>query len=355
MILLLLGLLLTVIALPVSDKKDSSPEVKSSSFFSASSEKNTDAERTVLEKKLEDLLSQTEGVGKVRVLLMTGEEKDSSSFYDSGNQAVTGVLIAAEGADNSVVSRNIVEGVMALFQLDAHKIKVMKMKLKKNQVIITSLAVLIAVAGYLNFADVDLGLKNKEASADSSSILEDVDYDLTDETALLDENGADSSLTDVQDQTTSTPGEAVLTAASDFAAQAKLSREQIRSQNKADLQAIINNQDLGDDQKQEAVSTMVSMADLTEKESAAELLLEAKGFENVIVNLTGETADVVVPEADLTDAKRAQIEDIVKRKTGIAPENIVITPLNESEEELVNKDESLETSVDIDDDTTVNP
>ena len=91
-------------------------------------EKNTDAERTVLEKKLEDLLSQTEGVGKVQVLLMTGEEKDSSSFYDSGNQAVTGVLIAAEGADNSVVSRNIVEGVMALFQLDAHKIKVMKMK-----------------------------------------------------------------------------------------------------------------------------------------------------------------------------------------------------------------------------------
>ena len=231
----------------------------------------------------------------------------------------------------------------------------MKKILKKNQVIITSLAVLIAVAGYLNFADVDLGLKNKEASADSSSILEDVDYDLTDETALLDENGADSSLTDVQDQTTSTPGEAVLTAASDFAAQAKLSREQIRSQNKADLQAIINNQDLGDDQKQEAVSTMVSMAALTEKESAAELLLEAKGFENVIVNLTGETADVVVPEADLTDAKRAQIEDIVKRKTGIAPENIVITPLNESEEELVNKDESLETSVDIDDDTTVNP
>ena len=231
----------------------------------------------------------------------------------------------------------------------------MKKILKKNQVIITSLAVLIAVAGYLNFADVDLGLKNKEASADSSSILEDVDYDLTDETALLDENGADSSLTDVQDQTTSTPGEAVLTAASDFAAQAKWSREQIRSQNKADLQAIINNQELGDDQKQEAVSTMVSMADLTEKESAAELLLEAKGFENVIVNLTGETADVMVPEADLTDAKRAQIEDIVKRKTGIAPENIVITPLNESEEELVNKDESLETSVDIDDDTTVNP
>ena len=227
----------------------------------------------------------------------------------------------------------------------------MKKILKKNQVIITSLAVLIAVAGYLNFADVDLGFKDQAASTDGNSILEDVDYDLTDETALLDENGADGSLSDVSDQATSTPGEAVLTAASDFAAQAKLSREQIRSQNKADLQAIINNQELGDDQKQEAVSTMVSMADLTEKESAAELLLEAKGFENVIVNLTGETADIVVPEADLSDAKRAQIEDIVKRKTGIAPENIVITPLNESMEDSADETASMSTSVDIDDDT----
>ena len=227
----------------------------------------------------------------------------------------------------------------------------MKKILKKNQVIITSLAVLITVAGYLNFADVDLGFKDQAASTDGSSILEDVDYDLTDETALLDENGADGSLSDVSDQATSTPGEAVLTAASDFAAQAKLSREQIRSQNKADLQAIINNQELGDDQKQEAVSTMVSMADLTEKESAAELLLEAKGFENVIVNLTGETADIVVPEADLSDAKRAQIEDIVKRKTGIAPENIVITPLNESMEDSADETASMSTSVDIDDDT----
>ena len=220
----------------------------------------------------------------------------------------------------------------------------MKKGLKRNQVIITSLAVLIAVAGYLNFADTDFGLADQEASSDSSSILEDVNYDLTDETALLDEDGTDSSLTD----TTSIPGEAVLTAASDFAAQAKLSREQVRSQNKADLQSIINNQELGDEQKQEAVSTMVSLADLSEKEAAAELLLEAKGFDNVIVNLTGETADVVVPEVDLEDAKRAQIEDIVKRKTGIAPENIVITPLKESEE-VTEEQETSAQSVDIDD------
>ena len=114
-------------------------------------------------------------------------------------------------------------------------------------------------------------------------------------------------------------------------AQAKVSREQVRSQNKADLQDIINNSEIDDEEKQEAIHTMVSMTDLTEKEAAAELLLEAKGFQDVVVNLTGETADVVVPDAELSDAQRAQIEDIVKRKTGIAAENIVITPLKESQ------------------------
>ena len=237
----------------------------------------------------------------------------------------------------------------------------MKKIVKKNQVIITSLAILIAVAGYLNFADVDLGFGSSEASTDSSSILDDVDYDLTDETALLDENGADSLDVDgAESQDTSTPGEAVLTGASDFAARARLSREQVRSRNKADLQDIINNQDIGDDEKQNAVNTMVSMTDTAEKEAAAELLLEAKGFENVIVNLTGETADVVVPQADLEDAKRAQIEDIVKRKTGVSAEYIVITPLNEdktsesgTENAVSDTEEEGGTEEDIDDETTV--
>lgn len=229
----------------------------------------------------------------------------------------------------------------------------MKKIMKKNQVIITSLAILIAVAGYLNFADVDLGFKDQEASTDSSSILEDAGYDLTDESALLDENSTDSGLTDGQTdlQDTSTPGEAVLTGSTGFAAQAKISREQIRSQNKADLQEIINNEEIDDEKKQEAIHTMVTMTDLTEKEAAAELLLEAKGFEDVVVNLTGETADVVVPDTELSDAQRAQIEDIVKRKTGIAAENIVITPLKQSEEESVNSDADTDTDTTLETDT----
>lgn len=242
----------------------------------------------------------------------------------------------------------------------------MKKIFKKNQIIITALAIMIAVAGYLNFSDTDFGFGIEEASTESSdTIVEDIDsldYDITDESALLAENSSSPAATatetpeadedqgtaedtedtkeeaasdDTGNEETSTemPGEAVLTGASAFAAQAKVSREQVRSQNKEELQALIDDPDIPDEQKQEAVSTMVSMTDVTEQEAAAELLLEAKGFTNAVVNLTGDSADVVVPMDEIPDDARAQIEDIVKRKTNIAPENIVITTLNQAAEE----------------------
>ncbi|MFR6275468.1 MAG: SpoIIIAH-like family protein [Blautia sp.] len=108
--------------------------------------------------------------------------------------------------------------------------------------------------------------------------------------------------TDVQ---TETPGEAVLTGASGFVAEAKVSREQVRSANKETLLEIINNENIGDEQKQEAIASMVKMTDLAEQEEAAELLLDAKGFENVVVNLTNDSADVIVPQEYMAGCHKA--------------------------------------------------
>ena len=63
-------------------------------------------------------------------------------------------------------------------------------------------------------------------------------------------------------------------------------------------------------------------------EAAAETLLASKGFSEAVVSISDEMVDVVVNKAELDDASLAQIEDIVARKTQIAPENIVITPIN---------------------------
>ena len=223
----------------------------------------------------------------------------------------------------------------------------MKKIFKKNQVIITALAIMIAVAGYINYSDSKFGTSKqkkedtKETASETQKIVEEIesmDYDITDETAMLEEN---QKAQETQGES-ETPGEAVLTGSSNFVAQAKVSREQVRSANKETLLEIINNENLGEEQKQDAVHSMVNMTNLAEQEEAAELLLEAQGFHNIVVNLTGDSADVIVPKEYMEDARRAQIEDIVKRKTSVPAENIVITPL-EGESEDKSEDKSEET------------
>ena len=221
----------------------------------------------------------------------------------------------------------------------------MKKIFKKNQVIITALAIMIAVAGYINYSDSKFGTSKqkkedtKETASETQKIVEEIesmDYDITDETAMLEEN---QKAQETQGES-ETPGEAVLTGSSNFVAQAKVSREQVRSANKETLLEIINNENLGEEQKQDAVHSMVNMTNLAEQEEAAELLLEAQGFHNIVVNLTGDSADVIVPKEYMEDARRAQIEDIVKRKTSVPAENIVITPLEgESEDKSEVKSE----------------
>lgn len=261
----------------------------------------------------------------------------------------------------------------------------MKNIFKKNQMIITALAIMIAVAGYLNYSgsrldsakvttDADASAEeDAEAAADISA--EDIyaetgleelqfaegdivslDQDAEDlaetsaeaaaetdgtETADADTGGAetaDASGTEAADETETAevdeneePGEAVLanssTAGVGIAAEAKLTREQLRSKNKETLLEVINNTNISDAQKQEAIDSMVELTDIAEREAAAEILLEAKGFEDVVVSITDDQADVVVNMAEVDEAGRAQIEDIVKRKTGISGENIIITPV----------------------------
>lgn len=205
----------------------------------------------------------------------------------------------------------------------------MKKILRKNQVIITTLAVLIAIAGYISF-DRTNTLSDKDVLETNGDIMiegqELIDTDIQEDYADVAMN------TEADTQEFLNPGETVLTGAtlgdSSYAASVKLNREQIRSKNKESLTEIINNESLTQEQKQGAIDQMVQLTEISEKEAAAEMLLEAKGFSDVVVSIGNNSCDVVLDMGDVTDAKRAQVEDIVKRKTGIAAENIVITPIS---------------------------
>ncbi len=282
----------------------------------------------------------------------------------------------------------------------------MKKILRKNQIMITALALMIAVAGYLNFAGTKIGEEdfisvdgsNSELTYEISdedtmnadmyaiSLREDTEGTIADysqQAAATDANGdilsldtddaaitenyltegmdtnalaadtaATNNMTDSNLQANAeaaeshgvlaanseenadaniieqeVPGEAVFTSASGVStiAGANLLKEQTRAQNKESLMEIINNESLTEEAKKDAVNTRITLTETAQKESDAQMLLEAKGFAQTVVSISGDSADVMVAATSLTEAQTAQIIDIVQRKTEIAPENIIIT------------------------------
>lgn len=169
LILVLAGILILIIALPTDTKgKKQAEEAKEN----ISKENNTmEASKDEIEQKLEDILEKIDGAGEVKVMITyqdsgtqvvekdkntsanSLEESDStggvrntkeqqlqeSTVYeeaDAGNTPfvskellpkVEGILIVASGGDNQKVKQNISEAVLALFQVEAHRIKIVKM------------------------------------------------------------------------------------------------------------------------------------------------------------------------------------------------------------------------------------
>ena len=156
--------------------------------------------------------------------------------------------------------------------------------IKKNQLMITALAIMIAIAGYLQFAGTNLEKEylasdNTEdlSAVDSTDIVTDMEsLDSDVEIVMEDYLDEDMQVAEATPDEGEIPGEAVLTGTNgvEVLSAARLSKEQTRARNKETLLEIINSTELSDAQKQEAVDSMVRMTDIAEKEAAAEVLFE---------------------------------------------------------------------------------
>ena len=258
----------------------------------------------------------------------------------------------------------------------------MKKLFRRNQVIITALAVMIAAAGYLNYAgkqelaagsqvyeagvleisDEDILAENQASPYYGETMAEigSLDEDFLEETiaeatmedsyqyaagngqqdALSGGEGQENGAADGEGQASAAqtglenPGEAVLTSGmsvTDYIANVQLSREQVRAKNKEALMELINSAGIEEAAKQQAIQDMITLTEVAEKENAAETLLMAKGFADPVVSVSSGQVDVVINAAGITDQQRAQIEDIVKRKTEASADQIVISLLNLAE------------------------
>lgn len=199
---------------------------------------------------------------------------------------------------------------------------------KKNQLIITAMAALIAVAGYLNFAEKNLQDKAKEAAAKEKTTQESTEA----ENESQDSQQTDSTaVSDSGQDTEGTPGEAIFVNASgtvDFIVEAKMSKEYARVTSEESLQKIITDTSLSEEEKAVAVEKMVELTDISEREVAAENLIMAKGYSDVVVTKTDDYVDVIVIADEMDTVTRAQIEDIVRRKMDVEADKITINVID---------------------------
>lgn len=196
----------------------------------------------------------------------------------------------------------------------------MKRIFRRNQIIITTLAVMIAAAGYMNYS-----VKKEVAGAE---VYEAGVMEISDEDLLAENQISDPATVEDLEISIDSPGEAVLTSGtsvSEYIAGVQLGREQVRAKNKETLMEMIGSDQIAEADKQAVIQSMIRMTEVAEKENAAETLLQAKGFVDPVVSITDGKVDVVINATSITDPERAQIEDIVKRKTEVEADGIVIT------------------------------
>lgn len=256
----------------------------------------------------------------------------------------------------------------------------MKNIFKKNQIIITALAIMIVIAGYLSFTnndkpdskksvettnpDLDGVVSEKDGMvlvqdtgdtttddtaedlADDANLL-DTDADDNDETTPVETQDDTDELGDISDQdileaandVTDTgeldledgvPGEAVLASttleAGTFIVN-KMEREQTRAKNKDTYLEIMENPDIAEALKEDAVNRMMELTETAEKENATEILLKARGFEDALVSINDGKVDVIINAESISDQQLAIIEEVVKNKTDIPVTNMKIVPV----------------------------
>ena len=208
----------------------------------------------------------------------------------------------------------------------------MKKVLKKNQIIITALGVMVAIAGYMSITDKEQMTMSTGGTEEDAQV-----SDISEEDIVLDEDdsvsGSAATASNEKVSSKENAGEAVLvsnTVKGNYFEEAKLSREQTRAKNKETLTSLVNNKNASNAQKDKAMNEIVKMTEVNEKETATENLLAAKGFAEAVVTILSDSVDVVVNAEDLTEQQIAQIEDVVKRKTECSADKIVISPVGKN-------------------------
>ena len=214
--------------------------------------------------------------------------------------------------------------------------KKMKGLIKKNQVIIYVIALMLVSAGYLNYTSLHAD-NTIAASVQTNQILEMAgigDAQLVSSNHVVEENTIQeeqqtqvNEVANIQTNTITANSNQTeqKTEETEYFTASKLSRDTMYSQMLISYQKILENAEIPETQKTIAQNEIKNINTTRNAIMISENLIQNKGFENVLIFMNSDSANIIVEADELTTEQIAQIQNIVTRELNVKIENVHIS------------------------------
>lgn len=219
----------------------------------------------------------------------------------------------------------------------------MKKLLKKNQVIIYVIALMLMTAGYLNYTtnhskpSVETSIDME--SSDDSKLADIGDATLVNSNDVIEGNTSNTTTNSTEEENTTneieqenTINDTVQTSTSnevkkedDYFVKSKLERDTMYSQMIETYEKVLNSSNSLETQKQSATEEITKINQTKNGIMICENLLRTKGFENCIIFVNKESISVIVGAEEIKQEEVAQIQNIIARELNSQIENIHIS------------------------------
>lgn len=217
--------------------------------------------------------------------------------------------------------------------------------LKKNQVIIYVIAVMLMAAGYLNYTtnqennsvatsmqmeandDTQLADIGDATLVSSNDVIEETKETDTENTTGSETQENDTTANTATNNTTNTDAIQVNSSTSkdNYFAKSKLERDTMYSQMIETYEKVLNSSNSLETQKQTATQEITKINGIKNSIMICENLIKTKGFENSVIFVNGNSISIVIGAEEIKQEEVAQIQNIIAREMNAEIENIHIS------------------------------
>ena len=209
---------------------------------------------------------------------------------------------------------------------------------KKNQVVIYVIALMLVVAGYLNYTatnDLDSAVQTSSSEEELAKMANIGDAQLVSSNVVNEENYSqeDNNNTndaivennEIVDNNTVSTSSSNSKSNKDYFSTSKLERDTMYSQMLETYEKVLNSNNSLETQKQSASEEITKINNVKNGIMICENLIKTKGFKNVVIFVNGDSVSVIVEDEQLSSEEVAQIQNIISRELKAKVENIHIS------------------------------